>query len=222
MLSHVLIPICAAAATIALTIGPGVNFTNNYLRTVGETRQVARLWAGLAAVVGCGVVGWLGARHDMLATAAPVLVLVGATVLLTVTDFWTHRLPDVITLALTAGVGLSCLVSALFGLLPWEAVGRALLGALAAVVTFGVIYLLPSGLGPGDVKLAFPLGFIAASVSYTCLVSAFLYTYLLGGAVACLIMLARPRDRRNPMAFGPYMLAGTLLAWFTAPTNWLG
>ncbi|RRD52276.1 prepilin peptidase [Buchananella hordeovulneris] len=220
MLSTTLIPACAAAATIALTTGPGVSFTNHYLQSVGETRRVGRLWAGLAAAVGCGMVGWFGTRHDMLATAAPVLVLVGATVLLTVTDFWTHRLPDVITLALTAGAGLSCLVSALFGLLPWEAVGRAFLGALAAVITFGLIYLLPSGLGAGDVKLAFPLGLVAGSVSWTCLAHSFLYTYLLGGLVA-LGLLAVRRQRGTHMAFGPYMLAGTLLAWLTAPTGWL-
>ena len=72
-------------------------------------------------------------------------------------------------------------------------------------------FLVPSGIGMGDVKLSGVLGLCLGWFGRDVWVLGLLATYLLGGLVAVGIMIVR-RTRKGDFPFGPYMLAGTLVA----------
>ena len=139
-----------------------------------------------------------------------LVVLVGAV--LVAIDVATLRLPDAIILPLGAAV---------VGLLGCAAVSGggsgALWRALAAGALVGGGYtalaLLPrAGLGFGDVKLAAVLGCALGWFGWRSALLGAVLPYVLAGPVA-LVLLATGRARPDsPLPFGPWLLAGALLA----------
>jgi leader peptidase (prepilin peptidase)/N-methyltransferase len=147
-----------------------------------------------------------GPRPELVAW----LLLVPPAMLLARIDLAVRRLPDVLTLPLSAGTAAALGVIAL---LPghegsWP---RALLGAVVLGTAYLVLLLInPSGLGFGDVKLAPTLGLALGWYSWPVLFAGTFGGFLLG-AVAGLILLATGRaNRRTPIPFGPFMLLGAL------------
>jgi leader peptidase (prepilin peptidase) / N-methyltransferase len=145
------------------------------------------------------------------------LYLAAVTVALTMIDIDVHRLPDAIVLP-------SYAVGALLLLLPamaegeWHAYLRALLGA---AVLFGVYFVLvlvhPAGMGFGDVKLAGVLGLYLGWLGWGQLAVGGFLGFLLGGVWGVALLAAGRAGRKSAIPFGPFMLAGALLAvWFGA------
>ena len=104
----------------------------------------------------------------------------------------------------------------------WDAVQ----GAIASVAIMLLIYWASrSGMGFGDVKLAFVLGvWLGLEQSLLCLLLAF----ILGGVVGVLLLLTGVKTRKDAIPFGPYLcvsgwvsfLCGKeLIAWYW--TLWL-
>ncbi|WP_327317148.1 prepilin peptidase [Streptomyces sp. NBC_01235] len=158
----------------------------------------ALLCAALAAATGIRpeLVVWL--------TLAPVGVL------LAVVDLRARRLPDPLTLPLAAAA-LALLGPA--ALLPEHAGDwtTALLGALALGAGYLVLHLVnPGGLAFGDVKLALGTGAVLGWYGWATVMlgtfAAFLFGALYGGVLA----VVGREGRRTTIAFGPFMLAGTL------------
>ena len=120
-------------------------------------------------------------------------------------DLRHRRLPNALT------VPAACLAAP--GLLPlgWDAVGRGLLGALAAVICYGAVHLLrPDALGAGDVKLAAPLGVVLGAASWAALVAAAVLAAVLTGAVGLAVTCAGRGPPDASVPHGPSML---LAAW---------
>ncbi len=153
------------------------------------------------------------------------LWFLSVTVALILTDLDHHRIPNrilypgfVAGLALLA-VGswldddLSRMVPALIG-----AAGYFLVLFLVALATRG-------GFGFGDVKLAALLGLFTGYVGLGSALIAFFLGIFIGGLVAMALLIARRRDRKAEIAFGPPMIVG---AWLAVPygaellTRWLG
>lgn len=147
----------------------------------------------------------------------PVLVVIQslaaiALVVLGAIDIDVFRLPDKITYPL--GVGL---VAALLGAaLVADDVGawvRALLAGLALGVFYLVMAIISrgAGMGLGDAKLAPSLGMLLGYLSWSHVLLGSLVSFLLAGVAAAYLVVFTGAGRKSHLAFGPYLVAGTLL-----------
>ncbi len=140
------------------------------------------------------------------------LYLTAIAVALALIDVDVRRLPDAIVLP-------SYVVAAALLLLPaavenrWDDLLRAVLaGAILFAVYFALAFVNPRGMGFGDVKLAGVLGGYLGWLGWGALgVGAFL-GFLLGGLYGGALMVLRKAGRKSAIPFGPFMLAGALLA----------
>jgi leader peptidase (prepilin peptidase)/N-methyltransferase len=151
------------------------------------------------------------------------LYLAAVAVALAAIDLDVQRLPDRIVLP-SYRVGAALLAPA--ALADRHAGLRALL-AMAALwgLYFGIRFAYPAGMGYGDVKLAGLLGLYLGCLGWGAVWVGAFAGFLLG-ALAGVLLLAtgRAAGRRTAIPFGPYMLAGALLAPFIATpiSTWYG
>lgn len=82
-------------------------------------------------------------------------------------------------------------------------------GALIGTVVIGAIVLVTHGMGEGDIEIVAVSGlFLGAKCSIFMLFSG----VVLGGIVAAIILILKLKDRKDEIAFGPYLAAGAILA----------
>jgi leader peptidase (prepilin peptidase)/N-methyltransferase len=152
------------------------------------------------------------------------LYLTAVCVALAFIDLDTKRLPNVLTLpSYPVMAGLLLLPAVLDG--AWSDYVRALLGGLALFVFYLVLALVyPAGMGMGDVKLAGVLGMALAWLGWGVWFVGTFAGFLLGAVVGLGLMLVRRAGRRTAIPFGPFMVAGTLLAivFGQAIADWYG
>ncbi|MFC4050394.1 prepilin peptidase [Actinomadura syzygii] len=164
------------------------------------------------ALVTAAAFGLLGWRVGLEPVLPALLYLAAVGALLGVVDVKVKRLPDRFTLP-SYGVAAALLAAAA----PFTKNGLDhFLHALLGMAALFAVYLLqafitPSGIGLGDVKLSGVLGLCLGWFGLDTWVFGLLATYLIGGAMGIGILVVR-RDRKGEFAFGPAMLAGTLLA----------
>jgi len=155
----------------------------------------------LVSAIACGAVGWrYGATRELI----PALVLAFALVGISSIDLRYRIIPDRITLPLAvAGLVLAA------ALRPSD-LPELLLAAFAAGFFLLVAALLsPSGMGMGDVKLAFVLGlFVGRSVVIAVIIG------LIGPVVPMILLLPRygMRVRKLHLALGPFLALGGMVA----------
>jgi leader peptidase (prepilin peptidase)/N-methyltransferase len=146
--------------------------------------------------------------------ALPAFLWIGAVgVALTLIDLDVQRLPDALTLpsypvavvllgaAAILGAGSAPLVRAVVGGLALFALYLTL-----RVVTHG------RGMGLGDVKLSGVLGAHLAWLGWGTLAFGAFGAFLLGGLTSVGLVLMGRAGRKTKIPFGPFMLAGALLA----------
>ena len=163
----------------------------------------------LGTAVMFGVLAW----HFGFDWALPAYLYLGAiSVALAMIDIDVHRLPNAIVLP-SYGVAatLLLLAAALTG--EWASLLRAGLGGAAL---FGVYFLLafiyPAGMGFGDVKLAGVLGIYLGWLGWGVLLVGGFLGFLLGGVMGAALMAVNKAGRKSKIPFGPFMLAGALIA----------
>jgi leader peptidase (prepilin peptidase)/N-methyltransferase len=155
----------------------------------------------LASALACGAAGL---RFGVTRELIPGLLLAFALVGISAIDLRYRIIPDRISLPLAvAGVALALALRAsdLPGLL-LAAFGAGLFLLVAALLS-------PSGMGIGDVKLAFVLGlFVGRSVVIAVLLG------LVGPVVPMLVLLPRygTRVRKLHLALGPFLALGGMVA----------
>jgi leader peptidase (prepilin peptidase)/N-methyltransferase len=99
----------------------------------------------------------------------------------------------------------------------WWPLARAGLGAAALFGFFLLLVLIaPAGMGWGDVKLAGLLGGVLAYLSWSALLIGGFSGFVLGAVVGIAAMAAGRAGRKTALPFGPFMIAGALLAIFFA------
>ena len=146
------------------------------------------------------VTGWLA-----------VAWLAAWTVPLSITDARTGRLPSLMVNGLLAGLVVLTLARVLasgsMNPAVWSSIGAAAFGGLLLAVRS----LAGDGLGGGDVRLAVPLGWFLGNTAmgWTDIVNA---VALLVAAVGALVASGVRRRWREPLAFGPWLCLGALLA----------
>lgn len=143
----------------------------------------------------------------------PAFLYLGAIgVALALIDLDVKRLPNVIVLpSYVVALVLLC-VAALVG----DGFGDLLRAGLGMAALFGFYFLLafiyPAGMGFGDVKLAGVLGLYLGWLGWAEVISGGFLGFLLGGVVGGGLMVARRAGRKSQIPFGPFMLAGALVA----------
>lgn len=126
-----------------------------------------------------------------------------------VIDARTHRLPDAITFPAVAATTASLAVAAV-GTGDGGRLGRALLAAVVLGGAYLVLHLVNRrGLGRGDVKLAVLLGLPAGWAGWDAVWWAGVLPFLLGGAAAVVLLVARRATLRSAIPLGPWMVLGT-------------
>ncbi len=123
-------------------------------------------------------------------------------------DLLEHRLPNRGTGSLAVGLGILAVVAG--------DSGRVQSALLAGAVTAGVFALAaalpPHALGWGDVKLQGGLGFYLGFLDSRLVLVQCVMAILVGGVVALIGILRKSHGARDPIAFGPSLVAGVALA----------
>ncbi len=133
------------------------------------------------------------------------LILISALIGIFFTDIKYRIIPDYLTLVviligLYTSVASSALVSNVFA------------GLILFCIMFAIFVATKGkGMGFGDVKFAFAMGLVLG------LVNGFLALYisfLLGGIVGGIMLLASRMNLKSSIAFGPFLVAGTVIMVF--------
>ena len=164
----------------------------------------AVLWALLGA--------WAGVDVGRLALLPLLLVLTSAGLALAVIDARLHRLPNAIVVPLwpisILGLGLAAWLS---GSAAWTS---ALLGALVWMGVLGGLWLVTRGrgMGLGDVKLAPVLGAALGWLGVGIAIFGLVLAFAIGAVVGVIALASRRSGWHQRIAFGPFLLAGALVA----------
>jgi leader peptidase (prepilin peptidase) / N-methyltransferase len=166
------------------------------------TRRItARPIVLLASALACGAVGL---RYGETRGLVPALLLAFALVGITAIDLRYRIIPNRITLALViAGIALGAALR--FSDLP--ELGLAAVGAGGFLLVAAL--LSPSGLGMGDVKLAFVLGLFLGESAIVAIVAGLVSSAL---ASAILLLIHGREARKMHLALGPFLAFGGMLA----------
>jgi leader peptidase (prepilin peptidase)/N-methyltransferase len=170
-------------------------------------------WTVAAELLTAAVFAGLALRFGPHPVLAAFCYLGAVGVALAVIDARRRRLPDALTLP-SYPVALVLLgVAALAG----PDGGRRLLTALAGLAAAWLLFALqaliyPAGIGWCDVKLAGLLGLYLGWLGVGALITGLFAGYLLAAAAGLALLAARRATRRSLIPFGPFLLAGTLIA----------
>lgn len=148
-----------------------------------------------------------------LEPALPAFLYLGAIgVALALIDLDVKRLPNAIVLPSYGVAAVLLGVAAVFGS-DWSSYLRAGLGMAALFGFYFVLALVyPAGMGFGDVKLAGVLGAYLGWLGWAEVVTGAFLGFLFGGVVGLALMAVRRAGRKSQIPFGPFMLAGALVA----------
>ncbi|TDC73687.1 prepilin peptidase [Actinomadura sp. 7K507] len=134
-------------------------------------------------------------------------------VALAVVDVQLRRLPDPLTLT-SYPLGIALLMAAV----PFTGDGgHRFVSALIGLAVLWVLFLVqwfiaPSALGFGDVKLSGVLGLYLGWLGADAWLLGVLAMFLFGGVYSAVMLAARRARLKSTIPFGPFMLAGALLA----------
>ena len=163
-----------------------------------------------AVALGTGLLGWWVNTGRGPLTAAVIGLFAAVLVVLAVIDWKTHRLPNSIVLPMYPALAVAIGAGVATGAVTAQS---ALTAAASMAAAFTVLWLLAfftGGLGFGDVKLGGLLALVCGLESvYAAALGALILPMVLGGIIALPLMFMGRRSQE--MAFGPYLVAGTLL-----------
>jgi leader peptidase (prepilin peptidase)/N-methyltransferase len=127
-------------------------------------------------------------------------------------DIRVQRLPDRLTLP-AYPVLIALLTAAALAGHDLSALVHALLGGLVMAAGYLMLGLLrPGQLGGGDVKLAGLAGLALGWLGWTAVLLGATLGFVLAGVTSLGLLAARRVTLRSAISFGPYLLAGALLA----------
>ncbi|CAN5635443.1 A24 family peptidase [soil metagenome] len=156
----------------------------------------------------------------LLAALPAYLWFAAIAIALAMIDIDHHRLPNSIVLPSYPVLALLLTLAAVVTDSPAAAV-RMVIGAMALFIFYFLLMLsYPKGMGYGDVKLAGLLGGLLSFLSYSTLLVGAFGGFLLGGIAGLALMVSGRGNGKTKIPFGPFMLAGALLAiFFAAPVS---
>ena len=142
--------------------------------------------------------------------AVPVYALLGCAASV---DGVAHLLPNRLLGATTTWLAMCGIIAVTLDLTRAHSALTAVLCSLSAGGISLLLALFRSGLGLGDVKLCAVIGLWLGWYSPRMLTLGLCIGVSLGGLAALLLLVTRRVSRKDPMAYGPYLIAGALLIW---------
>ncbi|SFS02624.1 leader peptidase (prepilin peptidase) / N-methyltransferase [Microbacterium sp. cf046] len=161
---------------------------------------------------------WASSSLPLALVLIAYLYFAAVSIVLTLIDLDTHRLPNVIVLPSYAVAALLFTGAALLSG-DWNALLRAGIG-MAALYAFYLILRLvrPSGMGGGDVKLAGVVGLYLGWIGWGALAVGAFFAFVYGGVFGIALILARRAGRRTAIPFGPWIILGAWTGVFAGET----
>jgi len=162
------------------------------------------------AVLGASAASTTGTSIALALIIVAFLYFAAVSIVLTLIDLDTHRLPNAIVLPsyLVAGI-LFTTAAALTG--DWGSLLRAAIGMAVLYAFYAILRLArPGGMGGGDVKLAGVLGIHLGWIGWGALAVGAFAAFLYGGLFGIALLLLRRAGRKTAIPFGPWMILG---AW---------
>ncbi|QCJ43627.1 prepilin peptidase [Bacillus sp. S3] len=160
---------------------------------------IFELLTGLLFMTAPLVIGWSG-------ELVVALTLISMFMIIVVSDIHYMIIPDKILIWFA---GIFLLERIVWPLSPWW---DSLLGAITGFVVLLLIALVSKGgMGGGDVKLYAVLGLV---LGVKLVLLSFFLSTLLGAVFGGLALLLKIVKRRQPVPFGPFIAAGTLIAYY--------
>ena len=170
----------------------------------------------LGTGVAFAVVALRLAQLHLLSAAPAFAWFTGAGIALALIDLDCRRLPNAIVLPSYPVLAVALAGSAWWQH-DWWSLARAGIGCAALLAFFGSLVLIyPAGMGLGDVKLAGVIGLVLGYLSWAALVTGAFLGFLLGAVVGVAVIATGRGSRKSAVPFGPFMIAGALLALFVA------
>src|SRR5664280_2644487 len=159
------------------------------------------------------IFGLLALRFGADSALPAYLYLAAVGLALAVIDLDLRRLPNALTLPSYLIGGVLLLAAAVVGGDGTRPLIRALLGMVGLyVVYFALAFAYPAGMGFGDVKLAGVLGLYLGYLGWGPWCVGAFAGFLLGAIVGGIVIVTRRGGRKTAIPFGPFMLAGALVA----------
>lgn len=138
------------------------------------------------------------------------LYFAAISIVLTLIDLDTHRLPNSIVLPSYLVAGILFTVAAWLSN-QWELLWRAAIGMVVLYAFYFLLRLVrPGGMGGGDVKLAGVIGIYLGWLGWGALAIGAFAAFLYGGVFGIALLLLRRAGRKTAIPFGPWMILG---AW---------
>jgi len=138
-----------------------------------------------------------------------LLVVSSLLIIIFLYDLKHYIIPDRI---IFPAVGLA----ALYRIINYETLLSALVAGAAAAGFFFLIWFVSKGkwMGFGDVKLAFFMGLF---LGFPKILVALFLAFFLGSLIGVLLIIFGKKKLKSEVPFGPFLIAGTLLAFFWGP-----
>jgi len=173
--------------------------------SISVAYPLVELVTGLAFVA-------VGARVGLDWALPGFLLFAWTLIVVAVIDATTRRIPNRLTYSLTPALLVLLALAAVAHGEPLVAL-RALAGGVVAFAALLALALIsPRGMGMGDVKLAAFIGVGLGYLGWSHVLLGVFGAFLLGGAVAIILLAVRLRGRRDLLPFGPYLAVAALLA----------
>jgi leader peptidase (prepilin peptidase)/N-methyltransferase len=184
-------------------------------------------WWVLSGVVSTGPTSGLvlpgqAAGWPTIVALIAFLYLAAISIVLTLIDLDTHKLPNKIVLpayiVAIVLLGTASILVSDFGSLLRAGIGMAAM--FVAYFLMAIAY--PGGMGFGDVKLAGVLGLYLAWLGWGELLVGAFAAFVLGGVFSIILLASRRAGRKSGIPFGPWMLAGAWVGIFLGDIIWTG
>jgi len=164
----------------------------------------------LATGVLFGISAW---RFGLSLTAVLYAAFFWVLVVLTVIDLDHKLLPNRVVypafIVGWIGIIIDALLTDSVAALARAALGAAVFGGLLFLIAF----IVPAGMGMGDVKLAGVLGTFLGYLGGLSLVLAGMFlSFVAGGVIGTIVMVVTGGSRKMQVPFGPFLAAGTVAA----------
>lgn len=205
-----LIASLATGAAVGAVLRPRLAKAHYRLPDELDRPRPASRWVVPTTAALTALVWWSVAPGQPVVVPIVYVLAAWTMVVLAFVDLDVQRLPDRIQLPAYPVLALLLAVCS-YTTGDWSPFARALLAGVVLFVLFLVLAILPGGgMGFGDVKLAGLLGMLLGWLSWTQVMWATLATFLIGGVVAVLLLVARRKGHRDDFAYGPSMLLGAV------------